>query len=608
MQKANDILSILRAKSESNNDYLFDRLYRNLFNQDFYLNAYAKIYAKEGNMTPGIDCQTIDGFNLKKIDEIIELMKNENYYPKPVVRKYIPKKNGKLRPLGIPAFADKLVQEVVRQILEAIYEPIFLDSSHGFRPNRSCHTALYQIKSNCRGTNWVIEGDISGFFDNIDHVIMIKLLKNKIADGRFLELIRRFLKSGYFEFKQVHNTLSGTPQGGIISPILANIYLHELDKFMDKIMKEHSTNVVRRANPEYQKLNFARYEANKKGNLQKAQELLLQMRKLPRQDQMDERYIKVKYTRYADDFVVCVIGSKQLAENLRTEIKEFLDKELKLELNLEKTVITNLSDKRIKFLGYEIAKTKDNSIIKKNTLGIKRRSANETIQLLVPSEVINTKLKPFMNNGKSTHHGARINLPILDMINEFNSEIRGLYNYYALATDVSTKIGKFKFYHYYSLAKTIARKEKSSVKKVIDKYSINVPLKNGTGTRKILGVEYETKKRTKSMIYFNESLTKINKPRTVMSDRLIIDIPIRHQLIDRINANTCELCGKTSDNTRDFEIHHVRKLKDIKQKYSKRGKHIPNWVLAMSSLNRKTLVVCEQCHDDIHGGRINKKD
>jgi hypothetical protein len=284
-------------------------------------------------------------------------------------------------------------------------------------------------------------------------------------------------------------------------------------------------------------------------------------------------------------------------------VKKYLAEELKLELSLEKTVITNLGDNNVRFLGYEIAKTRNNTIIKKNTLGIKRRSANETIQLLVPSDVINEKLKPFMKNGNTVHHGARINIPILDMINEFNSEIRGLYNYYALATDVSTKIGRFKFYHYSSLAKTIARKEKSSVKKVIDKYGIDVPLKQSTGTRKIIGVKYETKNGIKTMTYFNESLSKIDEPKTGASDKLIVDMPVRHQILDRINANTCELCGKASDNNKDFEIHHVRKLKDIKQKYSKRGDRIPNWVLAMSSLNRKTLVVCKKCHDDIHGGR-----
>lgn len=166
-------------------------------------------------MTPGVDSDTIDGFNKKQVAKLIELLKMEKYQPKPVRRSYIPKKNGKMRPLGIPTFTDKLVQEVVRQMLEAIYEPIFCNTSHGFRPNRSCHIALYQVKSTCKGTNWVIEGEITACFENVDHEILIGVLSKKIQDGRLLELIRRFLKAGYFEFEEKHNSLSGTPQGGL---------------------------------------------------------------------------------------------------------------------------------------------------------------------------------------------------------------------------------------------------------------------------------------------------------------------------------------------------------------------------------------------------------
>ena len=244
MQKAETVLSILKQKSKQDESHRYDRIYRNLFNEDFFLRAYQKIHAKQGNMTPGTDGTTIDGFSRKQISQLIELLKWERYQPKPVRRTYIPKKNGKMRPLGIPAFADKLVQEVVRQILEAIYEPIFSDNSHGFRPNRSCHTALYQIKSTCRGTNWVIEGDITGCFDHIDHEILLKILSKKIDDGRFLELIRKFLKAGYLEFNQKYNSLSGTPQGGIISPILANIYLHEFDKFMEGIHQRETAETI----------------------------------------------------------------------------------------------------------------------------------------------------------------------------------------------------------------------------------------------------------------------------------------------------------------------------------------------------------------------------
>ena len=166
MQSAEVVLSMLGQKSTQSSEFVFDRLYRNLFNPDFYMLAYSNIYAKEGNMTEGVDERTIDGFNIPQVERLIGLFKQETYSPKPVRRTYIPKKNGMLRPLGIPSFTDKLVQEVVRLLLQAIYEPRFQDTSHGFRPNRSCHTALAQIKSTCKGTSWVIEGDVKGCFDH----------------------------------------------------------------------------------------------------------------------------------------------------------------------------------------------------------------------------------------------------------------------------------------------------------------------------------------------------------------------------------------------------------------------------------------------------------
>jgi group II intron reverse transcriptase/maturase len=599
MQTADTVLNVLRRKSEEDARYIFQRLYRNLYNVDMFKVAYANIYSHEGNMTAGVDGKTIDGFSLDLVEHLIERLKQEKYYPTPVRRTYIPKKNGKKRPLGIPSFRDKLVQEVVRMILDAVYDPIFSDSSHGYRPNRSCQTALYQIKTTGRGTSWVIEGDIEGFFDNIDHETMLSLLRKKIDDGRFIELVRRFLQAGHMEFKEVYRTLSGTLQGGIISPILANIYLHELDSFMSTVELKYRKGETRARNNEYRRLTYKRHTQYHKGNVEEARRILKEMKKLPTQDMMDPHYTRAKYVRYADDFVVMVIGGKKLAEEIREETRKFLQEKLHLNLSMEKTKITNLGDENVRFLGYDIARSLENSQVKKNTLGIKRRTVNGTIQLLVPPQVIKEHLKPFVKNGKSVHNNARINDSILDIINTYNSEIRGLYNYYSMATDVSKKMGKFKFYHYYSMVKTIARKEKTSVKKVISKYGVAVPRKDGTGTRNIVGVQYETKEGTHVMTYFNESLARTEQPRTDSADRLVIDIPVRCQLLTRLENSRCELCGKEGG---QVQVHHVRKLKDVKKKYAKRGKAIPEWVLRMASVRRKTLVVCKPCHMAIHAG------
>jgi group II intron reverse transcriptase/maturase len=606
MQNAEVVLSMLGQKSAQNSEYIFDRLYRNLFNPDFYQLAYSNIYAREGNMTEGADGKTIDGFNNRKVEEIIDQLKQETYYPQPVRRTYIPKKNGTFRPLGIPSFQDKLVQEVVRMLLQAIYEPIFKDTSHGFRPHKSCHTALTQLKTTCKGTNWVIEGDIKGYFDNSNHAKLLEILSRKISDGRFLHLIDKFLKAGYMEFRQVHNSLTGTPQGGIVSPILANVYLHELDLFMEKLCDRLTTQqATRKRFPPYRELNQERFRARKHQEYKRADELLKRMRTMHSKDPFDPDYIRVKYTRYADDFLVMIIGSKELTEQVREEIKDFLMQELQLELSMEKTVITNLTDQRVRFLGYEIAKTREDTHLTENTLGVKKRAANETIQLLVPGDVIQEKLKSFMRNGKATHHNARMNLPLLDLLTQYNAEIRGLYNYYCLATDVSKKIGKYKYYHYYSLLKTVARKEKCSIAQVLGKYGKDVKLKQKTGTRKVFGVAYQTKDGPKALTYFNESIKKKDKPLEGKIAQGIVEviIPVRHQILHRLNANECELCGYKSEDSSQFEVHHVRKLKDIKRQYSRRGDHVPGWVLTMCVMRRKTLVVCKTCHNAIHTGQ-----
>jgi len=602
MQNAKTILSILNQTSERNKQFVFDRLYRNLFNQDFFMDAYRKMYAKPGNMTKGTDGQTIDGFKKSKVDKLISMLRNEQYYPTPVRRTYIPKKNGKKRPLGIPSFEDKLVQEVIRKMLDAIYEPLFLDTSHGFRPNRSCQTALFQVKTTSRGTKWVVEGDITGCFDNVDHEILLQILSKKISDGRFLELIRRFLKAGYFEFHQVKNSLSGVPQGGIISPILSNIYLHEFDVYMEMLAEKLSKGKTKKPNPDYRKVEGRRSYCLKTKRYEEAAELLQKMREIPSKNQMDGDYARVKYVRYADDFVICIDGNKALAEQIKQDVSRFLWETLKLELNADKTLITNLKNERVKFLGYEISKSLDNTIVKKRSSdGAKLRSVNETIQLLVPSEAINRKIQPFTQDGKAASFKPRVNLPILDIINEYNSEIRGLYNYYSLATDVSVKLNKFKYYHYWSLLRTIAHKEKSTVTKVKSKYGIDVPRKVGTGTRKLVGVRYTTNKGEQTMTYFNDSLKKLDEPNTRLTDKYCPEVMTGKQLINRLNANVCELCGIEEGN---FEVHHVRKLKDIKDKYKKRGKAIPRWVLIMSQIRRKTLIVCECCHHNIHSGNF----
>lgn len=356
MRIAEKTLETLGNISKQHPDYVFRRVYRELFNRDLLLRAYLKLAPNEGNMTRGTDGRTIDGFSMEMVDEIIDQLRAERFYPKPARREYIPKANGKMRPLGIPTFRDKLVQEALKELLESIYEPVFSDSSHGFRPGRSCHSALDSIQYGCKGTTWVIEGDIISFFDNIDHDILLNLISKKVDDGRVIELIRRFLKVGYMEDCSFKESALGSPQGGVLSPLLANIYLNELDKFVEDLRAEYECGGRKRRNPEYERLRSRWTCARKSGRLEDARALCKVMKHTSTRDAMDDNVVRVRYVRYADDWCVFIIGSKVLAMEIKDRIEAFLKESLHLELSPTKTHVTNLAHERIRFLGYEISK------------------------------------------------------------------------------------------------------------------------------------------------------------------------------------------------------------------------------------------------------------
>ena len=389
MRNPEQVLNILAGHSNEP-EYKYERLYRILFNEQMFFVAYQRMYAKPGNMTPGTDGKTEDEMSIDRINKLIESIKDETYSPNPAKRTYIPKKNGKMRPLGIPSFEDKLVQEVVRMVLEAIYEGHFECTSHGFRPNRSCHTALKSLQNNFNGAKWFIEGDIKGFFDNIDHNVLIEIMKGRIADDRFLRLIRKFLNAGYMEEWQFNKTYSGTPQGGIISPIWANIYLDKFDKYMDEYAKKFNKGTVRSRNKGICKLNSRVHYLKRRINevedvnvrtrmveeLHEKQKLILTM---PSGNDMDVNFRRLKYVRYADDFLIGVIGTKNECERIKADITKFMQEKLRLEMSQEKTLITNAQDSA-KFLGYEIYVRKDYAT-KRNSNGTVRRYFNGNVIL-----------------------------------------------------------------------------------------------------------------------------------------------------------------------------------------------------------------------------------
>jgi len=600
------VLKSLTEKSKEEN-YKFQRLYRNLYNPEFYYLAYKNIYANNGSMTPGVDGTTLDGLSDKRIARIIESLKNHSYQPKAARREYIPKKSNpnKKRPLGIPSGDDKLVQEIVRMLLESIYEPAFSENSHGFRPKRSCHTALQQIRSTFTGTHWFVEGDIEACFDSFDHHIIVRLLRHRIDDEAFLSLIWKFLKAGYMEQWTYHRTYCGTPQGSGISPILANIYLNELDKFMAEYKAgfDAGSNVTKKINPAYeaawQQINKFRDEgrsvwnkltdSERKERAKKLKDMQRVLRSITRGVPQDSGYKAIQYVRYADDFIIGIIGSKRDAEKLKADLKEFLSQQLKLKLSDSKTKITHTSG-RARFLGYDITVSRDQTA-KKTATGRVQRVYSYKVKLLVPREKWIGKLLEYKamkivvtasgkERFKALHRGKLINQPDIDILTAYNSEIRGLYNFYSIANN-SKKIGRFAGIMKYSMLKTFANKYRTNVHRIEAKY-----MKNGHFT-----VEYLTKAGGKQAIFYAGGFEKKTPSR--LSDISVLPAYKKYDrpntLRNRVKLGRCELCRKKTDS---IELHQVKRLKDLSG--------TEPWEAIMLERRRKTLAVCQDCHKMIH--------
>lgn len=591
MRNAETILSVIRDRGYRG--LPLDDIYRQLFNPNLYLLAYSRIYKNDGAMTQGITSETVDGMSIKKIENLIEDIRYERFRWTPVRRINIPKKNGKTRPLGIPTWNDKLIQEVIRLILEAYYEPQFSNSSHGFRQERGCHTALTVIDRTWQGTKWFIEGDIRGCFDNIDHKILMSTLRETIQDNRFLRLIENLLKAGYCEQWKYYSTLSGTPQGSVVSPILANIYLDKFDKFIEQILIPEYTLGKRRAeNPEYSKLVKLAWYYRKNGQVDKARQLEIKYQKMPSKNVRDSEYRRLNYVRYADDFLLGFIGSFQEAKEIKEKLKTFLAENLQLELSPEKTLITNAKNEAASFLGYKILVQYSDD---KHTNG--KRSINGIIALRIPAIFIEEKCALYMRNGKPIHRPELINDDDFTIINIYQSEFRGYVQFYSLAQNIAW-LRKLQWMMSSSLMKTLACKHRISVAKICAKYKKTVKLPQGL--RKCVEITVPVEGKKSLVARFGGIQLKRNLKVT------ILDLPtnrkpaFRNELIKRLLASECEICGAKGD----IEVHHIRALKDLK---AKGRKEKPQWMQIMSARRRKTLMVCPQCHDAIHAGKLTSK-
>jgi len=595
LEKANKYLEIIHDRGTRK--LPLERVYHGLRNRELFIMAYMNIYANDGAMTEGTKPEdTIDGMSLERIDNLVKALGEGTFKWTPVRRVYIPKKNGKLRPLGVPNWSDKLVQEAMRLILDTYYDPQFSDLSHGFRSNKGCHTALMHIQRNWKGAAWFIEGDIKGCFDNISHEILLKIMARNIHDDRFLKLVRDMLNAGYMENWKYNKTHSGTPQGGIISPLLSNIFLNELDKYVEDELIPKWTKGERRKQPKdyisiCHRITYLRRVGKERELTENEKNELrdkgVEMRKMPSVDFMDTDYRRLKYIRYADDFLLAFSGTITEAKEIKEALKTFLIEELGLEMSVEKTLVTHARSEYARFLGYNIGISYENT---KRAEALNKRSINGNPRLAVPRETIQEWIGQYTRYGKPYQRNSFLDYTDYEIVTAYEQEMMGLVNYYQLAQNVHA-LGKLRWVMMESLVMTLATKHKTHKSSIYKKHSFS-PEQGWKGLK-----AEETRDGQKPLIA-TFGTRPIKTQRHVKLKDVIwqpTNLMKRTELAKRITADKCELCGGT---TPPFEVHHVRKLADL----SKKGRKMLWWEQIMSARKRKTLVVCLDCHRKIHNG------
>lgn len=587
----------------SNREWINHDLYRLMYKEDLYVVAYERIKSKPGNMTSGTDGETLDGFSLKSIQEIIQEMKTERFQFKPARQEFIPKQNGKMRKLGIPSVRDKIVQEVMRMILETIYDspdgPYFLETSHGFRPNRSCHTALRDFREQWTAVNWLIEGDIRACFDELDHPKLVAILRKKIKDERFLNLIWKLLNAGYMDLHgEKKESLIGSPQGGIVSPILANVYLHKLDEFVEELRREREKGKEKRRNLTYLALQAKRYRMIKQGRMctKEFKEITRQMRATPSKQTNDPEYIRVRYLRYADDWLIGVCGSHSLAEQIKQDVKTYLQDHLRLTLSEEKTRITNARTEEALFLGTTLkignggeAKIKLQTSSATGKTFKRRSTGMETI--------MNAPLPRLIKRLTDRHFCTKEGTPLprtvwmdLDadqIVSLYSGVNRGLQNYYRFA-DNWAHMQRIQYILQYSLANTLAWKYRISLPKVFKRFgkalTIVIPGKEGKEDRQV-------------SFYLNSDWNKKRDgfQRGKQTDRDLVQTMRRQRTRSKLGRACC-ICESTGQ----IVMHHVRHIRKLSHKREATG-----FNGLLRAINRKQIPVCHTCHRKIHNGKYD---
>jgi group II intron reverse transcriptase/maturase len=571
MSTTNKLVTKLEGFRQRNTDkphYINKDIYRMLYTRDIYYIAYNNIKSNDGAETKGSDGTSLHGFSETWIDEFIASMRDESYRPNPSRTTYIPKQDGsgRMRKLAFPNGKDKIIQECIRMVLDCIYEPTFSNLSHGYRPNRSIHSAIAQVETWSSST-WLIEGDISACFDEVDHRILESILRERINDERFIHLINKLLRAGYLDTDlSFTGSKLGAGQGSICSPIFANIYLDKLDRFVEEIITRETKGKDRKLSPEYQRLRYQLRKAEASGDVESAKSITKQLNLMPSIDLMDKNFVRVRYVRYADDFLVGVIGDKALAKSIKQEIGNFLKTTLKLRLSDEKTKITNAKHGEAKFLGFRITKPKSHLRI--------LIDMNKLIQKLIDNGMCN-------GDGYPIGMKKKITLPVQDILKYANDVLRGLiygnqgcHNFWQAA--------RVQYIVQYSTAKTIARKFDISMKAVFKKYGkyLTVEYFNPKGKLKVrsLAMFYSFKR---SKVFFKNWILKLKEHAVVAYDT-------RNPL-----ASNCYIC-ESSHNRKMF---HRKRKSLLKTPYSLIE-------LVMLRINRRQICLCGTCFTKVSNGEL----
>jgi group II intron reverse transcriptase/maturase len=586
-------LEELKKINKENLGYINDKLIHIVSDVNILILAYEHIKSKPGNFTPGVSSTTLDKIDLEWFHNVSSKLRAGKYKFSPARRSYIPKPGNKKkkRALTISSPRDKIVQKAILFILESIYEPSFLDYSHGYRPERGVHTALKYIKYKFKEYKWCIEADIESNFPNINHKILMNLLKKRIICTKFLSLIKNSTKAGYIEKGKFFESNIGLFQGNITSPILNNIYLHELDFYMDGLINLFHLGKRRKKNPVYRRFQYLMEKA--KGDSSKIKNLRKQRRKVNSKDPFDRDFKRLCYVRYVDDFVVGIIGFRENAVELEEKIRMFLKKELKLTLSSEKTLITHFSKQYISFLGTLIKGTwereKRLAILKRKGVTRKEKVTSRTvlkapIKVLFEKATLNGFFKKRNNQFVPTYVGRCVNLDHEDILRYYNSVIRGILNYYSFVNNHKS-LGSIVHGLKFSCARTLALKYKLRyASKVFSKFGCNLKESRKSEIKLYIPKTFKAFKTFKvnadepdSVIFrnWNNKLTKSNL------------------------FKQCVICGST----KHIEMHHIRKVRDLKSKLRK--KNTDFFSFQMAAINRKQAPLCAEHHKALHNNTLS---